>query len=73
MDFAWIHHPKLDATVRVPASAVRVWVQSGWQETDPPPPPPKPASSQDAAEQDVTPSRRRRTKDQPAPVGDKEE
>jgi hypothetical protein len=65
---AWIYHPKLDTKAQVPASSVPVWTQSGWVPTDPPAPPPAPTVDEDPA-----PTRRRRTKDQPAAVGAEEE
>jgi hypothetical protein len=67
MEMAWIFHPGLDRTVQVPASAVRVWVHAGWEPVEPPAPSPAPNVA------DPVPTRRRRTKDQPAPVGETEE
>jgi hypothetical protein len=61
MEMAWIYHPGLDRTVQVPASSVRVWVQSGWEPAEPPRAPVK--------QDDRGPTRRRKSKDQPAPVG----
>jgi hypothetical protein len=66
MEMAWIYHPGLDRTVQVPASSVRVWVHSGWEPAEPPQAPVK-------QDDPTSPARRRKSKDQPATVGETEE